>query len=410
MFYAHLPPIRIAQSGVLAAAILGFLTACSVNPPQAQSGAAPTPLTATQMPVEPRRIALAPIGSRRAPAIGQAPQPQVLVNPRHPERYVVQPDDTLWDIAALFLLDAWYWPEIWQINPQVENPHLIYPGDILSLVDAGGQPVIQVERGVAERSTTDGSPIDRSSTIERLSPRVRAETLAQAIPTIPTEVLRAFLSRPIVLARSQLADLPYVVAHSEGMLSSAGEAVYVRGANKAVGGMYDFVHLGDPLVDPDNNRVLGYQGLYVGQGRVRRSGDPATVYLTDTAREARVGDYLLEIDDVAPATYFPRSPGDQIDGRIIAVIDGLSLIGQYQVVVLNRGATHGLEPGHVLRVHKIGESIDDEVQRGLFARKVRLPDEPAGTMMVFRIYERMSYALVMEATSEIRVLDSVRNP
>jgi LysM repeat protein len=386
MFYAHLPPIRLAHVAMLAAAALGLLTACGVNPPQS---------SAAQTPVDAPRIALAPLGSGRSAAVGQVPPPRVLVNPRHPEQYVVQPGDTLWDISELFLLDAWYWPEIWQINPQVANPHLIYPGDILSLAYlVDGQPVLQIERGTAQR----------------LSPRVRAEALEQAVPTIPAEMLRSFLSRQTVLARSQLSRLPYVVAVPEGLLGAAGEDVYVRGADDAVGHLYDIVHLGERLVDPDNNRTLGYEGIYVGRGRVQRAGDPSTVFLTDSTRETRIGDYLLEVEDVAPANYFPRPPSGEIEGRIISVIDGLSLIGQYQVVVLNRGAEHGLEPGHVLRSFKTGERVDDDVKGALFTLKVRLPDEPAGTMMVFQTYERMSYALVMEATSDIRILDTVRNP
>jgi len=202
-----------------------------------------------------------------------------------------------------------------------------------------------------------------------------------------------------------------VLAHAEGLLGSVGQKIYVRGVSDEVGRVYDLVHLGSPLVDPDNDETLGYEGLFVGQGRVERVGDPATVLLTDSAREARRGDYLLQIEDSGPANYFPRAPDNSIDGRIISVIDGLSLVGQHQVVVLNRGAQQGLEPGHVLRAFKTGRLVDDEVaQSGYRAEKVRLPDEPAGTMMVFRTFDRMSYALVMEATSEIRVLDSVRNP
>ncbi len=388
MFYAHLPPIRLARFAVPAAAVLGLLTGCGLLPSRSQPSEPPPP------DYEPQ-TALAPLDSSRSTAVGQAPPPRVLVNPRHPEQYVVQLGDTLWDISELFLLDAWYWPEIWQINPQVANPHLIYPGDILSLAYlVDGQPVIQIERGVAQR----------------LSPRVRAERLEQAIPTIPAEMLRSFLSRPVVLSRSQLRRLPYVVYVADGLLGAAGEDVYVRGTDDAAGTVFDIVHLGERLVDPDNNRTLGYEGIYVGRGRVRRAGDPSTVFLTDSVRETRTGDYLLQIDDVAPANYFPRPPSDEIEGRIISVINGLSLIGQYQVVVPNRGARHGLEPGHVLRAFKTGERIDDEVKGALFTFKVRLPDEPAGTMMVFQTYERMSYALVMEATSEIRVLDTVRNP
>ncbi len=394
MFYAHLPPNRAIRFGMLAAIVAGLVSACAVATPQGRSATAA--LTAVTLPVEQRGLEAAQPSRSRSPAIGQVAPSPILVNPRHPDQYVVQPGDTLWDISALFLQDAWYWPEIWQINPQVANPHLIYPGDILSLAyDASGQPFIQLERGV----------------VERLSPRVRVEQLEDAIPTIPTELVRAFLSRAAVIEQSQLADLPYIVAHPEGLLGSAGQDVYVRGASEPVGSIYDIVHLGNALIDPDDDEVLGYEGLYVGQGRVERTGDPATVLLTATAREARRGDYLLETEEAGPANYFPRAPGGQVDGRIISVIDGLSLVGQYQVVVLNRGATHGLEAGHVLRAFKAGRLVDDEVaQTSLRTEKVQLPDEPAGTMMVFRIFDRMSYALVMEATSDIRVLDTVRNP
>lgn len=393
MFYAHLPTIRIARSAVLASAAVGLILSHGTALSQSRSAVGAAPITATAASVNAQTLA----SGANDRAVGQVTSLQLLLNPRHPEQYTVQPGDTLWDIAALFLRDPWYWPEIWQINPQVANPHLIYPGDLLSLAyDASGQPYIQLERG---------------GLVERLSPRVRAEPLENAIPTIPSEVIRAFLSRPAIVEEGQLAELPYIVAHREGLLGSAGQDVYVRGATEPAGSVYDLIHLGNELVDPDNNEVLGYEGLYVGQGRVSREGDPTTISLLDTAREARRGDYLLEIEDIQPANYFPRAPGNTVDGRIISVIDGLSLVGQYQVVVLNRGAAHGLEQGHVLRAFRAGELIDDEFsERGLTGEKVQLPDEPAGTMMAFRIFDRMGYALVMEATSDIRVLDIARNP
>ncbi|HEY5623285.1 MAG TPA: LysM domain-containing protein, partial [Gammaproteobacteria bacterium] len=331
-------------------------------------------------------------------AIGQVSSSDIPLNPRHPERYVVEPGDTLWDISALFLQDPWYWPEIWQVNPQVANPHLIYPGDVLSLVYINGQPVLQLERAAA-------------GVVERLSPRVRVEQLEQAIPTIPTELVRAFLSRAAVVEESRLDSLPYIVALREGLLGSSGQDVYVRGTNEPVGAIFDLMHLGDELVDPDTDEVLGYQGLYVGEGRLRRTGDPATLTLMVTTREARRGDYLLQVEDTRPASYFPRAPSGEIEGRIISVINGLSLVGQYQAVVLNRGAVHGLEDGHVLRAFTAGRRVQDEVtESGFRGEFVQLPDEPAGTMMVFRVFDRMSYALVMEATSDIRVLDVVRSP
>jgi hypothetical protein len=374
MFYAHSPLVRSAC--VLVAAALGVVAAGG-SLAQVRDGARGS-------------------GSGLS-AVGQADRPPVL-NPSHPDTYVVQRGDTLWDIAAMFLRDPWYWPEIWQINPQVANPHLIYPGDLLSLTYVDGRPVLQVERGV--------------SGVERLSPRVRSEPLEEAIPTIPFELIRAFLSRPVVLDRDQIETLPYVLAHYEGLISSAGRDVYVRGASDTeTGTVFNVVHAGDELVDPDDNRVIGYEGIYVGQGVMRRSGDPATLRLTDTVREAQVGDYLLDEEGIAPMDFLPRAPEQQIDGRIISVVDGVELIGQYQIVVINRGARHGLEPGHVLRAFRTGDTIRDTVgRRGAFGQKVRLPDEPAGIMMAFRTFDRISYALVMEATHEIRVLDAVRNP
>jgi len=340
-------------------------------------------------------------GSELEVAIGQQP-PSPVLNPRHPESYVVQRGDTLWDIASMFLRDPWYWPEIWQINPQVENPHLIFPGDILSLAYLDdGRPVIQLERGPV---------VEGGGGFERLSPRVRSEPLEEAILTIPYETIAAFLSRPRVIDEDALDDLPYVVAHREGLMGSAGRDVYVRGVDDAaVGSVFNVVERGEELVDPDTNDVLGYQGIYVGQGRLDRDGDPGTLRMTESVREVVVGNYLMDEEDVVPLNFLPRAPDTQVDGRIISVLSGVSLIGQYAVVVINRGSDAGLEPGHVLRAYQTGRTIRD-TQRGAFGQKVRLPDEPAGTMMVFRTSERLSYALVMDATTPLAVLDAVRNP
>lgn len=325
-----------------------------------------------------------------------------VLNPDHPETYTVQAGDTLWDISGLFLQDPWYWPEIWQVNPQVANPHLIYPGDVLALAYLeDGSPVIRLSRG---------GPVEAGPT-ERLSPRIRTESIEQAIPTIPYDSIKAFLSRSVVLEPGDMNDLPYIVAHPDGLLGSAGRDVYVSGTDAESGSTMSIVKTGDTLVDPDDDEILGYQGLYVGQGVVRRAGDPATVHLTETSREASIGDYLIAEEQLAPINYFPGAPASEIEGRIISVFDGVSVIGQYQVIVINRGARDGLEPGNVLRVFQTGRLITDPVRdNGFSTKKVQLPDEPAGITMVFRTYDRMSYALVMEATREIRLLDTVRNP
>ena len=336
-------------------------------------------------------------------AVGQQP-PSPVLNPGHPDTYVVKQGDTLWDIASMFLRDPWYWPEIWQINPQVENPHLIFPGDILSLAYLDdGRPAIQVERGP--------QVADAGSGFERLSPRVRSTPLDDAINTIPYETIKSFLSRPRFIEKGEIDDLPYIVALREALIGSAGHDVYVRGLEDGapVGTVFNVVELGGEFVDPDTNDVLGYQGTYVGQGRLDRTGDPGTLRLLETEREALVGDYLADEEDAVPLNFIPRSPETEVHGQIIAVMSGVSLIGQYAVVVINRGSAAGLEPGHVLRAYQTGQTIRD-TQRGLVGQKVRLPDEPAGTMMVFRTAERISYALVMEATAPLALYDTVRNP
>ncbi len=318
------------------------------------------------------------------------------LNPRHPERYVVQRGDTLWDIASRFLRDPWVWPEIWQVNPQIANPHLIYPGDVISLVYIDGEPRLILERG----------------RVERRSPEVREQRLDDAITTIPFDAIRAFLSRPSVLTRDQAENLPYVLTFREGkLMAAAGDDVYVRGVDAATGEFFSVVNVGDPLVDPDDGAVVGYQGTYTGRGRLRRGGDPATLVLTDSERETLRGDRLLPEARMPSLNFLPRAPERAVDGRVIAVTEGLSLIGPWMVVVINRGERDGLEPGHVLQVHQAGAEVRDTIGGSrLFGEKVTLPEELAATIMVFRSFDRISYALVMQSVNEFRVLDTVRNP
>lgn len=315
----------------------------------------------------------------------------VVLNPDHPERYVVKKGDTLWDISAMFLRDPWYWPEIWQVNPQVENPHLIYPGDVLILVYIDGKPQIRMERG----GDTD-----------RLSPQIRSEDLNEAIRTIPLSAIGAFLSKGAVLSNEQIKRLPHVTAIRDGhLVAGSGNDVYVRGNIEAEQG-YSIIHIGDPLIDPDDGARVGYQGIFTGEGSITRGGDPATLRITRSKRETLTGDRLLQQDFDIPLQFVPRSPERDVDGRIIYVAGGVALIGQYQVVVMNRGSKHGLEAGHVLTVWQAGETVRDRQAGGM----VLLPDESAGTVMVFKTYDRISYGLIMEATSEMHILDKVKNP
>ncbi|MDJ0926406.1 MAG: LysM domain-containing protein [Gammaproteobacteria bacterium] len=324
----------------------------------------------------------------------------VALNPDHPDRYVVKRGDTLWDISAMFLRDPWFWPEIWYVNPQVRNPHLIYPGDVLTLVYVDGQPQIRVERGATMAGGTD-----------RLSPSIRERDLDEAITTIPFEVIGPFLRKGVVMEKDEFDRAPYILSiRDDRLIAGAGNDVYVRGDSIIEKDGFSVVHQGVALVDPDDESVVGYEGIFVGEGTIRRGGDPATLRLNRSTREALQGDRLLKLEFDVPLNFYPRAPETAMDGSIIHVVDGISQIGQYQVVVLNRGARHGLEVGHVLTAMRVGGTVEDRFTSRVAGEKVRLPDEPAGTLMVFKTYDRISYALIMEATREIRVLDRVQNP
>jgi hypothetical protein len=320
-----------------------------------------------------------------------------------PDSYVVKRGDTLWGIAKVFLRDPWFWPEIWQVNPQVQNPHLIYPGDTLRLVYIDGQPQIVLQRG-------DGV---------RVEPRVRSEPIDSAITTIPYATVAAFMSKPSVLDKDQIKAAPYVLATRDlHVVMSTGDTVYARGfAGPAeLGSHYNVVRVGDALIDPDDHRLLGYDGIFTGSGHVTRQGDPTTLIMTESSRESRAGDKLIAGGVDVPLDFIPSAPRVRTNGRIIAVTDGVSIIGQYQVVVVNRGARDGLAPGNVLGVFDTGPVVPDTDKKGFFnldtlgAKKVALPSERTGTFMVFKTFDNISYGLIMEATNLIRVGDKIQNP
>jgi hypothetical protein len=333
----------------------------------------------------------------------EAPRKGIPLADNVPDSYVVKRGDTLWAIAKVFLRDPWYWPEIWQVNPQIQNPHRIYPGDTLRLVFIDGKPQILLQRGDAAR----------------VEPRVRSEPLEAAITSIPYATVAAFMSKPTVLDREQIKHAPYLLATRDlHVVMSEGDTLYARGfGNPAeLGSRYNIVRVGDPLIDPDDNRVLGYDGIFTGSGHVTRQGDPTTLVMTESSRESRAGDKLIPGGIEVPLDFIPSAPRTNTNGRIIAVADGVTVIGQYQVVVVNRGARDGLSPGNVLGVFDTGPVIHDTAKKNFFTlntlgtTKVALPSERTGTFMVFKTFDNISYGLVMEATNLIRVGDKVQNP
>ena len=321
---------------------------------------------------------------------------EVVLNADHPDSYTVVKGDTLWDISAMFLRDPWLWPEIWDVNPQIENPHLIYPGDVLVLVWVDGKPQIIVQR--------DGNG-------EKILPGVRVNNTDAAITTIPFDRISAFLSRAGVASKEDMQKLPYIAALRNGLIAGAGDEVYVRGLeDPQVGDVYRVIRQGDKVIDPETNDLLGYEIIYIGSGTIASNGETAKMMLNDTTREAKEGDRVMKIETVPPLNYYPRSPETETEGQIISVKDGVSRIGQYQMVLINRGLEHGMEPGHVLSIWQRGLEVNDNKVSGGMNNKFMLPDERIGILMVLKPMEKSSYALVMEAYSEIRVDDLLRNP
>ncbi|MGE0079802.1 MAG: LysM peptidoglycan-binding domain-containing protein [Thiohalomonadaceae bacterium] len=337
-----------------------------------------------------------------APVVEPQPEPPA-IRDNAPVTYVVKKGDTLWDIASTFLASPWRWPEVWHVNPQVRNPHLIYPGDVLVLSYVDGKPRIQVQGGVR-----DGLP-PTDLPVVKLSPRVRVEPLERAIPTIPYDAISQFLIRPRVVTLEELERAPYVVsAQAEHLIGSPGYPVFVRGLGETDLKNFNVVRLGEAYVNPDDkDDILGYEAIRVADARVQRLGDPATVLLQNATRETLAGDRLLPATDgFVEQNYLPHAPAHEVEGRIVGAMGAVSQIGQFQVVVISKGARDDMEPGHVLAVYQAGGIARDPIAR----EEVRLPRERAGTLMLFRVFDRVSYALVMDATRAIHMHDVVTNP
>jgi hypothetical protein len=317
-----------------------------------------------------------------------------LLRADHPDRYTVVRGDTLWDISGRFLRSPWLWPEIWHVNPQIANPHLIYPGDVLELVYIDGRPRLQLRRGTV-----------------KLSPTVRSTPWDGAIPTIPVDAIAPFLTRPYVIGKDELETAPYVVDFAdEHILGGAGQRAYVRSIDSDEHLKFEIVRAGGPYMDGETGEILGYEARYIGSAKLQRTGDPATIFLNATELESVIGDRLLAAgEDRATANFTPHAPPMPIEGTIISVFNGVSQIGTHNVVVIDRGEADGLKPGTVLRIDQRGETIRDVVSKNL-RETVRLPDEQAGLLMVFRTFERVSFGLVMHATRAMHIDDKVRNP
>lgn len=312
-----------------------------------------------------------------------------------PETYVVKRGDTLWGISGMYLEKPWLWPELWDVNPQIDNPHLIYPGDELYLVWIDGQPRLRLRRGREVK----------------LHPEMRISPLDLAIPAIPLDEIGPFLKRHRIVDAGALNGSPYVVAGDQGhLLSAPGDRIFGRGEFVGEERAYGIFRPGEAYRDPLTGELLGYHARDIGNARLLSSPRDAVVELevTRVSEEVRIEDRLLpEEERILAATFHPRAPEQPVEnGFMIAVDGGVSQIGPGHIVVLNLGQRESLEPGHVLAIYQDGGTVYDRVAQ----ENVRLPDTRAGLLMVFEVFERASYALVLKASRPLRIMDRVEEP
>ena len=327
-----------------------------------------------------------------------------------PDTYTVKRGDTLWDISKLFLKSPWRWPELWGMNlQQIRNPHLIYPGQMLYLDKSNGRARLRMGQAVGGDGTV------------KLSPRIRSEALGDgAIASIPFNLIEPFLNEAIIFQGNELEAAPRIVAAQEGrVLLSRGENAYVRGelgSDRA----FRIFREAKPLKDPGTGLILGYEAAYVGaaeyvrQGETRTGADgkpeivPATFVITSTRQEANVGDRLSPVPAREFSNYAPHAPASALSGQIVSIYgDGLSA-GQNQIVALNRGAAEGVERGHVLALWSAGAKVIDRTDPA--RPNLTLPDERHGLLFVFRVFDRMSYALILSVKDPVKAGDRFTQP
>lgn len=344
-----------------------------------------------------------------AQQVAEAGVPLSELAPNAPDSHTVKRGDTLWDISKLFLKSPWRWPELWGMNlEQIRNPHLIYPGQVLYLDKSNGRARLRLARPV--------EPVT-----EKLSPRVRVEPLENsAIASVPMHLIGPFLNEAMVFETNQLNVAPRVVATQENrVLASRGESAYVRGDMDAARD-WQLFRLPQPLLDPATGEILGYEARYVGTAQLVRKGEvrdgadgkpevvPSTITLTQLREEAAVGDRLAPLPPRDYNAFVPHSPAEAIAGQIVSIYgDGLNA-GQNQVVALNRGAKDGLERGHVLALWRNGSRTVDPTSSD--RATLVLPDERHGLLFVFRVFERVSYALILQVQDPVRQGDRFTQP
>jgi len=382
--------------------------------------------------------------------VAHAAEQQGLVSLRKdsPQSYTVKEGDTLWDIASRFLDKPWLWPQVWQVNPQIQNPDLIYPGDRISLSYQDGKPVLSLNRdtgvpqgippspdsGAATTAATSTSvasnaaeiaPVSTDIRTEHRAPQIRSQSLLSPIPAISLNKIFAFLSKNTVVDYESFDKAPYLLGEQQDRrMFSAGNTVFARGNWSANVLTYDIVREGRSFKDPDTKALLGVESIMIGTATITSfNGDRAVLKIDTSLQSAREGDRLiprqkLDLDD----SYLPMPPAFEVDAAIASIGDGRNLGGRYDTLVLNQGGKSGLKSGHVLAIQKPPVMVTDDIGKtGFFqnmrhllgmkgGRKVEYPGENVATVLIYRVYDHASLALVLSSKQQISLSDRAVTP
>ena len=381
---------------VLAASLSALITACATDDRAPRLGAA--------TPIDEARIGADIEYKGEFPSAFVSPED---INPDAPDSYTVERGDTLWDISGRFLKGSWKWPQIWDYNPQIQNPHLIYPGDKLFLSYVNGQPTLSLIRN-GQSVTGELGGVRSSGNATRLSPQIRVEALNDAIPMIPGDAIQQFLVRPQVVSRAQLRNAPYVVGNEDGRLISAmGQEIFVRGDIDHSQTKFGIFRKTKSLRDPRTGKHIGFEVINVAEAKLLNVGDPSTMVITSNSRETMSGDVLLPTTAGNQVhSYTPRIPPLEGEGRIISLVDALTQSSRIQIVVVNMGSDIGIEVGDVLAIESHGGTLIDRHGKRAYDR-VTAPDKRTGVLMIFQTFDDVSYGLVMESDRPVKKNDII---
>ena len=323
-----------------------------------------------------------------------------------PDRHIVVKGDTLWDISGTFFKDPWKWPHIWGLNQDtIKDPHWIYPGDVIFLDRKTG--TLRIGQTGA---TTAASGVSNTVT---LVPKVRIYPSSHdAIPSIPASAIEPFLTRPLIVEADELENAPMLIGAREGrVVLGNDDTAFVKNMPADKGDQWQIYRPGKTFVDPDTDKVLGVEAIYLGDAEVTHFADVSTVKITHAVEEINAGDRLVLHSEDEASNYLPRAPEDKISARVISIYGGVSLGGQNTVITLNKGARDGVEKGYVLALYRKGEQVKVKSKSWLsWDKEYTLPDERYGLVFVFRVFNKVSYALVMETRLPVQLLDNAKNP